>query len=165
MKEIEIPFGAKDSELCRREYTIPEGYEAEVKDGKVIVRKKEEPLTEFEKKVFDIAWIAISLGINAQNTALVEFAKVYSRELLELARKQLDKCDDESYDSAYEDARRDLIFALPKWKKTKPEREKAFGKGPWIPSGIRQDKGKHTVFLNGYEISVDELFDKLPKED
>ena len=34
---IEIPFGAN----CGFEYTIPEGYEAEIKDGKVIVRKSE----------------------------------------------------------------------------------------------------------------------------
>jgi hypothetical protein len=40
-KTIEIPFGAKDSELYKFEYTIPEGYEAEIKDGKVIVKKKE----------------------------------------------------------------------------------------------------------------------------
>ena len=40
-KKIEIPFGAKDSELYEVEYTIPQGYEAEIKDGKVIVRKVE----------------------------------------------------------------------------------------------------------------------------
>lgn len=40
-KTIEIPFGAFDSELGGFEYTIPEGYEAEIKDGKVIVRKAE----------------------------------------------------------------------------------------------------------------------------
>ena len=39
--KIEIPFGAKDSELCGWEYTIPEGMEAEIKGGKIIVRKKE----------------------------------------------------------------------------------------------------------------------------
>lgn len=39
--EIEIPFGAKDSELMGWEYTIPEDMEAVIKDGKVIVRKKE----------------------------------------------------------------------------------------------------------------------------
>lgn len=38
---IEIPFGAKDSELKGWEYTIPEGMEAEIKDGKIIVREKE----------------------------------------------------------------------------------------------------------------------------
>jgi len=40
-KDIEIPFGAFDSELHECEYTIPDGYEAEIKDGKVIVRKTE----------------------------------------------------------------------------------------------------------------------------
>ena len=38
---IEIPFGAKDSELCGFTYTIPDGMEAVIEDGKVIVRKKE----------------------------------------------------------------------------------------------------------------------------
>lgn len=40
-KTIEIPFGAKDSELKGWEYTIPENMEAEIKDGKIIVRPKE----------------------------------------------------------------------------------------------------------------------------
>ena len=40
-KTIEIPLGAKDSELKGWEYTIPEGMEAEIKDGKIIVREKE----------------------------------------------------------------------------------------------------------------------------
>lgn len=39
---IEIPFGAQDSELYKFEYTIPEGYIAEIVDGKVIVRKNED---------------------------------------------------------------------------------------------------------------------------
>ena len=38
---IEIPFGAEDSELCGFEYKIPDGYTAEIKDGKVIVKKEE----------------------------------------------------------------------------------------------------------------------------
>ena len=40
-KEIEIPFGAKDSELCGWEYTIPEGMEATIIDNKIVVKKKE----------------------------------------------------------------------------------------------------------------------------
>ena len=39
-KKIDIPFGAHDSELKGWEYTIPEGFTAEIKDGKVIVREK-----------------------------------------------------------------------------------------------------------------------------
>ena len=65
----------------------------------------------------------------------------------------------------YEKGKRDTMKGLPKWKKTKPERGKAFGAGPWYPSGIMHDNGKHVVFFRGYEISVDELFDKLPKEE
>jgi len=38
--DIQIPFGAQDSELKGWEYTIPEGMEAIIKDGKVIVREK-----------------------------------------------------------------------------------------------------------------------------
>ena len=36
---VEIPFEAKGSKLDCFEYTIPNGYEAEIKNGKVIVRK------------------------------------------------------------------------------------------------------------------------------
>ena len=41
LKGIEIPFGAKDSELCGWEYTIPEGMEATIVDNKIVVQKKE----------------------------------------------------------------------------------------------------------------------------
>lgn len=41
LKEIEIPFGAKDSELCGWEYTIPEGMEATIVDNKIVVKKKD----------------------------------------------------------------------------------------------------------------------------
>lgn len=42
MKEfIEIPFGAKDSELCGWEYTIPEGFVASIENGKIVVKKEE----------------------------------------------------------------------------------------------------------------------------
>lgn len=42
MKEfIEIPFGAKDSELGGWEYNIPEGYTASIENDKIIVKKQE----------------------------------------------------------------------------------------------------------------------------
>ena len=41
LKEIEIPFGAKDSELCGWECTIPEGMEATIVDNKIVVKKKD----------------------------------------------------------------------------------------------------------------------------
>ena len=41
MEVIEMPFGACDSELKGWEYTIPEGMEAVIENGKVIVRQKD----------------------------------------------------------------------------------------------------------------------------
>lgn len=50
-KTIEIPFGAKDSELNGWEYTIPENMEAEIKDGKIIVREKENEDEKIRKQI------------------------------------------------------------------------------------------------------------------
>jgi len=41
--EIEIPFGAKDSELQEETYFIPDGFHAEIDDDKVIIKKGEKP--------------------------------------------------------------------------------------------------------------------------
>ena len=40
-KEIEIPFGAKDSELKGWEYTVPEGMKARIEGNKIILEPKE----------------------------------------------------------------------------------------------------------------------------
>lgn len=53
-KEIEIPFGAKDSELKGWEYTIPEGMMAEIKDGKIIVKEKESEDEMIRKAIIEI---------------------------------------------------------------------------------------------------------------
>jgi len=52
--EIEIPFGAKDSELYQFTYKIPDGYSAEIKDGKVIVKKKESEDERIRKKCIEL---------------------------------------------------------------------------------------------------------------
>ena len=36
---IEIPFGAKDSELCGATYYIPEGFHATIEGNKIILNK------------------------------------------------------------------------------------------------------------------------------
>jgi len=41
--EIEIPFGAKDSELQEAIYYIPKGFHAEIDDDKVVIKKGEKP--------------------------------------------------------------------------------------------------------------------------
>ena len=42
-EEIEIPFGAKDSELQEVTYFIPKGFHAEIDDDKVVIKKGEKP--------------------------------------------------------------------------------------------------------------------------
>ena len=49
----EIPFGAKDSELYKFEYTIPEGYEARIENGKVIVTKKDSEDERIRKELIE----------------------------------------------------------------------------------------------------------------
>ena len=67
--EIEIPFGAKDSELQEETYYIPKGFHAEIDDDKVVIKKGEksaawsnkdermcqETIDWFEKKCFPYA--------------------------------------------------------------------------------------------------------------
>lgn len=45
-EEIEIPFGAFDSETIGWTYTIPEGFTAKIEDGKIVVEKKAESADE-----------------------------------------------------------------------------------------------------------------------
>lgn len=72
-------------------YTIPSGYEAEVKDGKVIVRKKEEPLTEFGDGVLKVIADYVHIPKDKDGAVnihdLHEFVENASKELLELAFK------------------------------------------------------------------------------
>lgn len=52
--EIEIPFGAKDSELQEITYYIPKGFHAEINDDKVVIKKGEKSVAwseEDEEKV------------------------------------------------------------------------------------------------------------------
>lgn len=62
---IDIPFGAKDSELKGWEYTIPEGMEAIIKDGKVIVREKE---SEDERIIEEIKFAVLQMKTTREDT-------------------------------------------------------------------------------------------------
>lgn len=94
MKEIEIPFGAKGSELKGWEYTIPEGMEAEIKDGKIVVREKKPALTEFEEMLYSIfdAYNGLKIDVKAA-------VDVNAKTLLELAKKEICKGCTVSIDS------------------------------------------------------------------
>lgn len=63
LKEIEIPFGAKDSELCGWEYTIPEGMEATIVDDKIVVKKKESEDEKIRKWLIRTLKALNSLGV------------------------------------------------------------------------------------------------------
>ena len=97
MKEIEIPFGAKDSELKGWEYTIPEGMEAEIKDGKIVVREKKPELTEFEEGVRQVIVSALSGETPNGSGGTMSWAVALSDDdvrrlaprLLKLAKKEL----------------------------------------------------------------------------
>ena len=65
-EEIKVPLGAKDSELKGWEYTIPEGMEAIIKDGKVIVREKESEDERMCKAAMEgIEYLECNLGWDA----------------------------------------------------------------------------------------------------
>ena len=51
--EIEIPFGAFDSELMHQEINIPEGFEAEIKGNKIILKKTESEDEKVRKEILD----------------------------------------------------------------------------------------------------------------
>jgi len=48
--DVEIPFGAKDSELEEVFYSIPNGFHAEIEDDKVIIKKGEKKPTEWSEE-------------------------------------------------------------------------------------------------------------------
>lgn len=105
MKEIEIPFGAKDSELKGWEYTIPEGMEAEIKDGKIVVKEKKPKLTEFEEMLYSIfdAYNGLEIDVRAAVDA-------NAKTLLELAKKEICKgctVSIDSYIKGREDGRKE----------------------------------------------------------
>lgn len=57
INEIEIPFGAKDSELQEATYYIPKGFHAEIDDDKVVIKKGEKPAawSKKDEKMFEYA--------------------------------------------------------------------------------------------------------------
>lgn len=52
--EIEIPFGAFDSELMHQEITIPEGFEATIEGNKIILTKTESEDERIRKELLEI---------------------------------------------------------------------------------------------------------------
>ena len=82
MKEIEIPFGAHDSELKGWEYTIPEGMEAEIKDGKIVVREKESEDERIRKATIKLLNRTIALP------AITEIDGIRVEQMIDYLEKQ-----------------------------------------------------------------------------
>ena len=53
---IEIPFGAFDSELYHQEIYIPDGFEATIKDNRVILKRKENEDERIRKELCKAIW-------------------------------------------------------------------------------------------------------------
>ena len=76
--EIEIPFGAKDSELQEETYYIPKGFHAEIDDDKVVIKKGEK----------SAAWSEEEEGIILSIEQVINAAS-----LLNIVSEKLDKID------------------------------------------------------------------------
>ena len=115
-KTIEIPFGAYDSELGGWEYTIPEGLVAEIKDGKVVVKKAESEDERIRRGLIDMLKIAKSNGgrISISDEAA-------DRDIAWL-EKQKDKL--EALRTEYEKGRADAIAEMKpsKWSEEEVDR-------------------------------------------
>jgi len=141
--------------------------------GGLFFADEEEELTKFEKALKELCittrdwnntWEMPALRQNAQhllNLAYKQLAPRFKEEYSHLVDLEIDQTKDRIYEEGKNVGRAEILKSLPKWKKTKLERGKTFGAGPWYGSGIMHDNGKHVVFFRGYEISVDELFEKL----
>ena len=65
-EKYDLSFTARDSEWMKYEFTIPEGMEAEIKDGKVILKRKESEDERIRKEIIRIVdvWTHSSPVVN-----------------------------------------------------------------------------------------------------
>lgn len=96
-KDVKITFGAFDSELGEFEYTIPEGYEAEIKDGKVIVRKTE---SEDEIKINRIVACLENLDVEDNDILLKDIEWLKSLKNRVQPKQEWSEEDERMYQSA-----------------------------------------------------------------
>ena len=93
-----MPYDTED-ELQEFRYTIPEGYEAEIVDGQVVIKKKVPELTEFEQSVRSCIVEHLTTrtktadGGEISSTVFISdaTAQEIAKELLDHAKKELCK--------------------------------------------------------------------------
>ena len=140
-QSIEITFGAKDSEFVRDEYYIPEGCEARIEGNKVIIEKikKEEP-----SSIEELLSIITLREIEYWRT----HDKILRQDFNECAKQLLDL------------ARKEILKDLPKLEKTKDCID------PTIPIMYTNTPSmKSYVEYHGYKLCINDVFEKLPKEE
>ena len=115
---IEIPFGARDSELHRFEYTIPKGYTAEIVDGKVIVKKKESEGEKIRKNC--IHFLELQKAHHA-DTSEIDDCIAYLEKQKEQKIVQSDNKRDKSSQLAVAHAVEQTKSLLEKWEKQKEQ--------------------------------------------
>lgn len=127
----------------------------------MIIDEPSEELNEFEKAVGEWIYGGVDEELNVESVI-----KTAARELLTLARKVLaDEYDgkamlyvgNRSFELGKKEAKYELRKSLPTWNRC-PE---ATGHMPEV-SGIMTD---WIIKYNGYSISMNELVEKLPKDD
>lgn len=131
-----IGSGFNDGEVIATYSNMGRIYSALDDSADLFLVPAEPELTEFENALGEEIF---DPPFNAEQVKVIRDEAV---KLLALAKKELEK-------------------DLPRWKKSiKPGRQNTFGRG----IGRYPEDGE-VVFKNGLEISIDELFKKLPKEE
>lgn len=79
--EIEIPFGAKDSELQEETYYIPKGFHAEIEDDKVVIKKGEKSAAWSDEDDYNLQCMIAKVTLDIQkgnigrNNELIDWLK------------------------------------------------------------------------------------------
>lgn len=123
---------------------------------------EEEELTEFEKRIYNLINFS-----DTDNCPSVEEVKEEAEILLDLAREELEanyytkviddrmvfksELHEQSLQTAYDMGKQDVLKDLPKWKKITEEKQNYLAYG--------------YLSHDGYYLSIQELKDKLPKEE
>ena len=66
--EIEIPFGAKDSELQEATYYIPKGFHTEIDDDKVIIKKGEKTAAWSDEDEENLQHCCMAISVDSLHT-------------------------------------------------------------------------------------------------
>lgn len=102
-----LPFAFYDSSVKGWTYTVPDGYVAEIKDGKVIIKEEMLELTEFEQELAAV----IGEWSDDGERKISRYVRKCSPKLLETARKEFVEKWIQDMKNEYERGKRDGLTA------------------------------------------------------